>query len=173
MDFGQAPPEALFIGVDPGASGSAGKVNAAGELIDCIRFSQASWRDFVEWLPKDPRGVYCMIERVAARPAFGGSHVCPACGKPHGNIVQGIASTFTFGKNAGIVEGIIIGAGLSFELVTPPTWQRALSCLSGGDKHVTKAKAEQLWPTHHRWTLEEPDGCLIAEFCRRRRLGLK
>jgi hypothetical protein len=49
--------------------------------------------------------------------------------------------------------------------VTPFTWQKRLQCLSGGDKNVTKARAQQLFPGV-KISHITADALLLAEFCR-------
>lgn len=53
-----------------------------------------------------------------------------------------------------------------FTEVTPQKWQRAMGCLSGGDKNVTKARAQQLWPTL-KLTHANSDAYLLAEYARK------
>ena len=161
----------IYGGIDHGASGGAAYVDESGILMSYIRFSNTTWADvsiFLNPVKIFPAKAECkfLIERVAARPAYRDD------GQGGFKVMQGISSTFKFGYNAGLVEGLLIGHGHPYEFVAPAVWQRALGCLSGGDKNVTKAKAQQLWPEHHRWTKEEPDACLIAEYCRRHALGL-
>ena len=154
----------LFLGVDPGTKGSIGAVDSEGRYVDAIRFSQRTWADVFQWLEDlGARPAHAMIERVGAMPK------------------QGVASTFTFGRAAGIIEGLIIASRIPYSFVAPAVWQRRMGCLSKGDKRVTKARAEALWPVARRRTLEtahgcltpkygmsmeEADGCLIAEYGR-------
>ena len=139
----------LFLGVDPGTNGSIGAVDSEGRYFDAIRFSRSTWTDVLRWLEDlGARPAHAMIERVGAMPK------------------QGVASTFTFGRAAGIVEGLIIASKIPYSFVAPAVWQRRMGCLSKGDKRVTKARAEALWSDARRWTLEEADGCLIAEYAR-------
>jgi crossover junction endodeoxyribonuclease RuvC len=82
---------------------------------------------------------------------------------------QGVTSAFTFGKGYGALLMALTAAGIPFETVTPQRWQKALGCLSKGDKNVTKRKAQQLWP-HITWTHNTADAALIAEYGRRLRV---
>lgn len=79
---------------------------------------------------------------------------------------QGVSSTFKFGQSYGFLRGLLVGLGIPHEFVRPAVWQKALGCLSGGDKNVTKAKAQQLWP-HVKWAHATADSALIAEYGRR------
>ena len=79
---------------------------------------------------------------------------------------QGVSSSFKFGRGFGTLEMALTAAGITFEYVTPQKWQKALGCLTKGDKNVSKAKAQQLFP-HLKITHAIADGLLIAEYCRR------
>ena len=78
---------------------------------------------------------------------------------------------FTFGGSFRSLKVHLQWAGIPFDEVTPRKWQKALGCASGGDKKVTKARAQELFPTV-RMTHAIADAYLIAEYCRRARLGL-
>lgn len=108
-------------------------------------------RDVWEWLQGALGGSdFAYIERVHSMPK------------------QGVASSFTFGRSYGFLRGCLIASGIPFEEVTPQTWQKALGCLSRGDKNVTKAKAQQLFPSL-KITHATADALLIAEYGRRTR----
>jgi len=79
---------------------------------------------------------------------------------------QGVSSTFKFGTNYGFWLGLLTGFRIPFEKVTPRKWQQTLGCLSKGDKNVTKAKAQQLFP-NLKITHATADALLIAEYGRR------
>lgn len=65
----------------------------------------------------------------------------------------------------------LLAAGIPFDIVVPRKWQSALSCSSGGDKNVTKRRAEQLFPML-KITHAIADALLMAEYCRRFHGGL-
>jgi len=79
---------------------------------------------------------------------------------------QGVASSGKFMMHYGFLRGVLVALGIPFEEVSPLKWQRALGCLSGGDKNVTKQKAQQLFP-HLTITHATADALLIAEYGRR------
>jgi crossover junction endodeoxyribonuclease RuvC len=143
----------LFLGIDPGTQGAAAVVNQHGELVDYIRFSKLTELDIAEWVARwAPQIKTAILERVGSMPG------------------QGVASTFKFGSAYGFVRGLLVANRIPWDYASPVVWQRAMGCLSKGNKNVVKAKAQRLWPTHHKWTLEEPDACLIAAFCVKREL---
>jgi len=85
--------------------------------------------------------------------------------------VQGATGTFTFAKGYGFLRGCLVTIGIPFEDVAPQTWQKLLDCRTGGNKNVSKSKAQQLFPTM-RITHKIADSLLLAEYGRRVRLGL-
>lgn len=145
--------ETAHIGCDPGKSGCIAVLLPNGTAKVCkLSETEADIRDFVSrisdlcFLENWPMFAY--VERVSAMPK------------------QGVSSTFKFGASYGFLRGLLVALKIPFEEVTPGTWQRALKCLSGGDKNVTKARAQQLFPAM-TITHAIADGLLIAEYGRR------
>ena len=81
---------------------------------------------------------------------------------------MGVTSSFTFGRGLGRLEALLTAHRIPYEEIAPGKWQRSLGCLTKGDKNVTKARAQQLFPgvkvTHY-----VADALLIAEYGRRAR----
>lgn len=136
----------LIVGIDPGASG--GITIIKGDIVSAHKMpdTEADVRDLLLSETFAPR--FAFIEAVHSMPK------------------QGVSSSFAFGRSYGFLRGIITGIGIPFEEVTPQKWQKALGCMSKGDKNVTKAAAQRLWP-HIRWTHSTADSALIAEYGRR------
>lgn len=61
----------------------------------------------------------------------------------------GIIQTFNFAVQFGLLRGLCHGLGLSYYLIHPQVWQRALlgTFPKGDSKAVAAVKAQQLWPT--------------------------
>ena len=138
----------VYLGADPGASGALAVVDADGAPVAHVKLDETP-PDVWSWLELYAAGIrHAVLERVSAMPR------------------QGVASTFKFGVSYGRVQGFLIAAGVPFEEVTPGVWQRKLGCLSGGDKNITKRRAQELFPsvkiTHH-----VADAFLLAEYARR------
>lgn len=85
----------------------------------------------------------------------------------HSSPQMGVKSSFTFGNGFGHLEMALTAAGIPFERVRPQVWQKAMSCMTGGDKNVSKRKAQELFP-HIKCTHATSDALLIAEFGRRK-----
>lgn len=73
---------------------------------------------------------------------------CPNCGKIMAFASpQGLTSTFTTGRNCGLIEGVLVGLGIDYEAVHPLTWQPTMLAPGKGD---TKGRAliavKEMWP---------------------------
>jgi Holliday junction resolvasome RuvABC endonuclease subunit len=79
---------------------------------------------------------------------------------------MGVVSAFSFGKSQGFLIGLLTAMKIPYHEVTPQKWQKAMGCMSGGDKNVTKHAAQKLWP-HLKITHRDADARLIAEYGRR------
>lgn len=80
---------------------------------------------------------------------------------------MGVASAFTFGSGYGRLRMALVAKSVSFEEPTPGKWQKAMGCLSKGDKSVTKRKAQELFPFVDKITNATADALLLAEYTRR------
>ncbi len=141
----------MIIGIDPGQSGGAVLLGSSGLVLDTLVFSKATEHDIAEclnsWRQEDGGGVIAFLESVHSMPK------------------QGVASSFKFGRSFGFLIGVLTALKIRYELVTPQKWQKALHCLSHGDKNVTKASAQRRWPDR-KWTHAIADAALIAEYGR-------
>jgi crossover junction endodeoxyribonuclease RuvC len=142
----------ISIGIDPGKSGGLVAIHPDGEveawkMPATERDIWSFFGDFNRSLGRLPP-VFAAIEKVHSMPG------------------QGVASCFAFGMGYGGLRMALIAAGIPFETVTPQKWQKALGCLSKGDKNVTKARAQELFPAI-KVTHAIADALLIAEYCRR------
>ena len=81
---------------------------------------------------------------------------------------QGVSSSFKFGDHYGFLRGLLVAYKIPFALVPAHKWQRAMGCLTHGDKNISKQKAQQLFP-QVKITHATADALLIAEYCRRTR----
>lgn len=135
-----------YIGIDPGQAGGISVIAPAGTAaLKMPQTERDIWETFK--MIKNPV-CFALIERVHSMPG------------------QGVSSSFKFGMGYGALRMALVASGIPFEDVTPQKWQKALGCLSGGDKNVTKQRAQSLFP-HIRVTHAIADSLLIAEFCKR------
>lgn len=137
-----------FVGADPGKSGGIGVVLEDGSA-------------FAHKMPDTERDLFDLIESLKM-------DFMPIAyiEKVHAVKGNGISSTFTFGYGYGCLKMAFIGNKIPITDVTPQKWQKELQCLTKGDKNVSKARAQQLFP-HIKVTHAIADALLIAEYCRR------
>lgn len=135
-----------YYGIDPGIGGGIAMLDDTGLILGAIRMPPTA-RDVLDacGLHVPARG---FLEKVSASPQMG------------------VTSAFTFGRGFGALEMALTAARMPFDEVTPQKWQAAMGCLSGGDKNVTKRRAQQLFPDQ-AMTHAIADALLLAEWCRR------
>ncbi len=152
-----------IIGIDPGLDGALVAITEQGlefQIMPVVAVGSRRQLDeevLASWLRRQAiRQAHVIIEAVHAMPA------------------QGVVSMFTFGTCWGLVRGICTGLGLSYELVRPQEWQKAM--LAGQPEGAEYLVASRLWP-HLEWRSSERsrkphgglvDAALIAEYGRRR-----
>lgn len=143
----------LYIGIDPGKSGSIGFIDV---------FSNRAWsfkldgtdKDIVEGMrdalstqPGGAADAYAVIERVSSSPQMG------------------VKSAFTFGQSYGKLEMLLHCIEIRFDYINPAKWQEVLKCRTKGDKNITKAAAQRTFP-QLTITHKNADALLIAEYAR-------
>jgi Holliday junction resolvasome RuvABC endonuclease subunit len=140
-----------YLGVDVGVSGGLALLDEAGAVVWAVKMP-ATDADLFALLPHDELTV-AVLEKVHSSPQMG------------------VTSAFTFGAGYGRCRMALAAAHIPFDELTPQVWQRKLGGLSGGDKHLLKARAQQLYPAV-KITLATADALLLATLARRLHLGL-
>ena len=74
-------------------------------------------------------------------------------------------------QSYGFLRGLLRAFAIPFDRIEPRQWQDAMECRTGGDKNISKAKAQQLWP-ELKITHAIADALLLAECCRRKFIEL-
>ena len=142
----------ITIGIDPGANGGIAWIDYNGKA--CVEKMPDSLQDLWELVcditnyPRssvDGRSYKAYIEQVSSSPQMG------------------VKSAFTFGNGFGHLEMALTAAGIPFERVRPQVWQKALGCMTKGDKNITKRKAQELFPDI-KVTHAIADALLIAHY---------
>lgn len=142
----------IHIGIDPGASGAIAWIKE--ELVAAYPLKGATDTDIVDLLSELRRmraqysACHAILEEVHAMPK------------------QGVSSTFKFGVSYGGLRMALAAAKIPFDYVTPAVWQAAMRCRTKGDKNVTRARAQELFP-QLKVTHAIADALLIAEYGRR------
>ncbi|HLV16023.1 MAG TPA: crossover junction endodeoxyribonuclease RuvC [Pseudomonas sp.] len=128
----------IVLGIDPGIGGALAALRDDGGYITHLpmptikvgsksRVNGAAVAAFCRALLENHGQVHAFLEQVGSMPG------------------QGVSSMFTFGHAAGLVEGVIAGAGIPLTLVTPQAWKKAAG-LIGQDKDAARSRAVQLYP---------------------------
>lgn len=139
----------IYIGIDPGKSGAIAAVWDDGEaFVGHVKgdATEADIADFLQGFDLDK--AKAVIEAVSSSPQ------------------QGVVSAFTFGRSYGFLRGVLAASKVPYIEVRPQRWQKALGCLTRGDKNLSKAKAQQLWPKL-KITHANADALLLAEYGRK------
>lgn len=137
----------IYLGIDPGKSGAIALLLEDGDAPVAFPLKDTD-QDINELLGSFDDQKTAMLELVHSMPK------------------QGVASSFTFGQSYGFLKGLLTAHKIPYRLATPQVWQRAMGCLSRGNKNATKEAAQRLWP-HIKITHATADAMLLAEYCRR------
>jgi hypothetical protein len=145
------------IGLDPGKNGAIAWITDG--------------KPCVEKMPETLQDLWELIDDIRrcemATPRFPNDHGVKAyLEQVHSSPQMGVTSAFTFGNGFGHLEMALTAAGIPFERVSPQKWQGALGCRTKGDKNVSRAKAQELFPSI-KCTHAVADALLIAEYGRR------
>ena len=145
------PYPAIYIGIDPGKSGGVAFIDSDGK----------AWAGK---MPTDPYRLDLLMREVRAK----GDECYAYLEAVHATPQMGVCSSFNFGKGFGALEQCLSCLRIPYDLVSPQRWQKDMDCLTGGDKNVTKRKAQELYP-ELKITHAIADALLIATYCYRER----
>ena len=142
-----------YIGIDPGKSGAMAILYPSGS-IETIPFNMVNYVDAIRGLADHP--VKCCLEKDGAMPG------------------QGVVSMFNFGHNLGVIEGLLRGYGIPYQLVPPQTWKKEFSLSS--DKNKSIEVCQKLFPKVSLLATERSrkpsdgiaEAVLMAEYARRK-----
>jgi len=137
-----------YIGIDPGGSGGIAVIDIETGSVHTCNLSITE-QDVWIWLNETTNmlSAYATIEQVHSMPQ------------------QSSQSGFTFGRSYGFLIGLLTAISIPYKFVTPQKWQKGMQCLTKGDKNVSKAAAQRLWP-QIKMTHAIADALLIAEYGR-------
>lgn len=134
-----------ILGIDPGKSGGIALLSDGMAQAWKMPDTERDLHDLIRSFNDDYMTDFAYIERVASMSGMG------------------VVGAFAFGKGYGGLRMLLIALQIPFEAVAPGVWQRNLGCLSGGNKNVTKAKAQELYP-QLKITHATADALLIATY---------
>ena len=138
----------LYIGIDPGLSGGVAFIPASGE----------------PWAHKMPETDRDLIDLI--RDSINMFEARAVIELVHSSPQMGVKSAFTFGEGYGRLQMALTALGVPYERVRPQAWQKAMGCLTKGDKNVSKRRAQELFPAI-KVTHAIADALLIGEYARR------
>jgi crossover junction endodeoxyribonuclease RuvC len=137
----------IIIGIDPGIHGGIAIIFSDGKAE-------------AHKMPDTERDIYDLLNDIADRNSY---LIDVFLESVHSMPGQGVSSSFKFGRGYGFLRGCVTALRYPLHDVTPQKWQRALGCLTGGDKNVSKQKAQQLYP-QLKITHATADALLIATY---------
>ena len=152
----------LYIGIDPGKSGGIASIycfDDGGRAVKVINMPEDDGELFrrLSGMSKwSGQQVFVMLERAHAMPR---------------KVRKGGIANFKMGESYGRIKMALAAARIQFEEVAAIRWQNVMQCRTGGDKRVTRTKAMAMF-SGIRVTHATADALLIAEYCRRLRLGI-
>ena len=136
----------LYIGVDPGVGGGIAVIDEAGLTVEVTKMPETDG-DLLSFFGVYGGKAIAALEFVRSSPQMG------------------VASAFTFGRGYGALRMALQASRIPYTEVTPPKWQQRMGCRSKGDKNVTKARAQELFPGL-KVTHATADALLLASYCR-------
>jgi crossover junction endodeoxyribonuclease RuvC len=154
----------LFIGIDPGISGSIcffqdGKIIDVVEMPTMIEGKKNKkqvngsqiFNEISERIKKiDKKDIKVIIEQVSAMPG------------------QGVTSMFNFGQSYGILKGICSAMQLPMYFVRPAKWKKYFNLINS-EKDASRTKAIEIFPyfsaqLSRKKDNNKADAILIASF---------
>ena len=141
-----------FMGIDPGAFGAVAILDKDSRELVVIDMptlkvkrgprvvNQVDAHMLADALRPHVTGeTKALIEKVSAMPG------------------NGVSSMFSFGRAAGIVEGVLAGLSVPFELIPPATWIKSMRTFGGKDG--SRQRAQELFPDYaHLFARKKDDG---------------
>ena len=126
----------MTLGIDPGLSGALCWMDGNGEVIqleDIPVLLEGKKKSIdalaVAGLLMRNKPTHAVIEAVHARPT------------------DSKVGAFTFGRNTGALEALVMGAGIPLTRVSPITWRRFAGLGAGVGKEASIAAALRLHPS--------------------------
>ena len=140
----------ITIGVDPGANGGIAWIDYNGKAC-------------VEKMPDTLQDLWDLVVSISLEAGTGGTGIRAYIEQVSSSPQMGVVSAFSFGRGYGNLEMALTAAGIPFERVRPQVWQKALGCMTKGDKNITKNLAAELFPSI-KATHWSSDALLIAHY---------
>ena len=119
----------IYIGIDPGKSGAYAIIaeSETGKAVFAYPWDDMFFAmEMASIMQRKAEGIVAAVEKVSAMPG------------------QGVTSMFSFGKNAGFIEGVLTTLGIPYQLIPPKKWKGEFGLNS--DKTASVAVCKRLFP---------------------------
>lgn len=133
----------VFIGIDPGLKGGWAVISDPG---DGILGNGKPANEACGFVATDGRVDGAYFAGMLTATASPIQDCLVILEKVHSLPKQGVASTFKFGVNYGIVLGVVASLGYRMELVTPQAWKKVILAGTQKDKDAAIAWAQRAYP---------------------------
>ena len=141
-----------FMGIDPGAFGAVAILDKDSRELVVIDMPTLK----VKRGPRVVNQVDAHMLAEAVRPHVTGNEKA-LLEKTWAMPGQGVSSTYAFGRAAGIVEGVLAGLSVPFQLIPPATWTKSMRTFGGKDG--SRQRAQELFPDYaHLFARKKDDG---------------
>jgi hypothetical protein len=150
-----------YLGLDPGVTGGIAAISNGIALAFKMPETDRDILDLLRAVAPVQGQARAVIEKV--NPGV--------FARPGHERKMGVVSAFTFGGGYRALKMALTACDIPYDEALPVKWQNALSCRSKGNKNITKARAQQLFPQVKKVTHAIADALLIAEYCRRLHSG--
>ena len=128
----------LKIGIDPGLSGAlvvlfqgtpvSSRRMPTMKMGAANRVNASALAAFIKGEMREKYKIHAYVELVSSMPG------------------QGVASMFSFGHSAGVIQGVLGAFEIPVTMVTPSQWKKRAG-LVGQDKDASRTLAIQMWPS--------------------------
>ena len=127
----------IILGIDPGLSGALAFLETRTNTVEVVDMPTVTvMRNRKEKREVSPQLVADIVVKRHVEAAF--------LEKVNAMAGQGVSSVFSFGRSAGIIEGVLAAFDIPTTLVTPQAWQKAMGVRDGKDG--SRERAMQLFP---------------------------
>ena len=147
----------IYLGLDPGLSGSIVWINSQATVCYTKRFKDITDKELsilMGEIRAMNKNCVAILERVHAFPGMG------------------VSTVWKFAQNYGMLQGLLMAHNIPFKLVTPQVWMGWYGMKKDkGESKVAwkrrlRQKAQELFPTVDV-KAETADAILIAEYARK------
>lgn len=144
----------IYIGIDPGKEGALAMLTEDSASVNV--FDIPTYKSILKNIKNMSMRCVCFLENVHSMPK------------------QGVQSSFNFGENFGLIQGLLIACDIPYELVTPQKWKKEFQVTS--DKNTSISVCKRLFPDvclrKSERCRKDHDGMaealLLAEYARRK-----